>query len=291
MTWATELWEMRWIVVVAIALFVFYVWDKYMSQETISVLGKNLTRKDMRYFLHTFGIIFILWLCRTYWFYEVKNFFYMSVALFSGLGALIWYWTDRKNDVYVIENTMQGEEMFHLGLIKNYVVGQTGIRMFRMPIHVYEAKEHQGDLSGLFWKKGRMIFTDWYDGKTFYHPEHPDLHNINFYQAMNFWLTFKKKYPEVALKILELTWLREWSIVDALDQLEDKSFMSLAENRMQHPVPFDISMTRRECYNKLKAQRTFDLSSQETIRGKDEAEPAPATKPTLKDMEALDGKK
>lgn len=293
MSLVTDIWELRWIAVVIVALILFYLFSKYWAGDVVNVWGKRLTRKDLRYILHFFGSLFIIWACNKYLFSDVSSFFILSLFVWTPLGFGIWLWADRRNDVYIEENTFQGEIMYHLGLIKKFSVPNTGVRLMRMPLETYMAKDHQGHLSGQFWKKGKLIYTDYYDGSTLYHPEHPDLHNVNFYQAMAFWLKFKRDYPEVALKILELTWLREFSIIEALEQLENKSFMALAENRLQHPVPFKIGMTREESYkqilNEMKPLKQKDLSIQETLRDRMEREPGNDKKPELKDLEALDG--
>lgn len=287
-SWADVVWGYRWIVFVFLALFFFWVWAKYMSQETIKLMGKSLTRRDMRHLAHFGMVIIIIYGCKQYLFYEVKTFFYLALGIFTFIGAIIWYMAEKKQDIWILENTIQGEEMYNLGVLDKRVAGQSGIRLYRMPPHVYEAKTHEGELNNIYWKKGRMVMTDLYDGKTFYHPEHPDLHNVNFYQAQAFWLNFKKTYPEVALKMLELTWLREWWLVDALGQVEQKSFMALAEGRMQHKVPFDIAMTRKQHYDKLKKEQTLDLSAQEIIKGRDD-KPEDKEKDKKKSLADLEG--
>lgn len=281
--------EYSWVVFVIALLIGFYIWSKYLGDATIKVLGRNLTRRDMRNLAHVVGLALMVWGCSAYLFPEVKGFFFMFLGVFSMMGAGVWYYADKKNDIWILENTMQGEEMYNLKVLKKKTVGQSGIRLYRMPPHVYEAKTHEGDLSGLFWKKGRMVFTDLYDGQTFYHPEHPDLHNINFYQAMAFWLNFKKEYPRVAREMIKLTWLRDWDIADALQQLEAKSALALSEWRVQHPQPFDIAMTREQLFKKLKKERTLDLSAQETLRGKDDKinEKEKGSKLTMEDLEGL----
>ena len=292
MSLATEIGELRWLAVLATAIILFYLFSKYWAGDAVQVWGKRLTRKDLQYIIHFFGSAYIIWLCNKYLFAEVSTFFILSLFVWTPMGFAIWLWADRKNDVFVEENTVQGEIMHHLGLIKKFAVPQTGVRLYRMPIDVYRAKLHDGTLSGAYWKKGRLIYTDYYDGSTLYHPEHPDLHNVNFYQAMAYWLKFKKDYPATAMKILELTWLREYSIVEALEQLEQKSFMALVENRMQHPVPFQLALTKEQTYKNIlasvRAEKQLDLSPQEMLRGKGEEKRQPETK-TLQDMEALDG--
>ncbi len=293
MSLASEIWELRWIAILLTGLFLFFLFSKYWAGDVVKVWGKNLTRKDLRYILHFFGTGFIIYICNKYFFSEVSSFLYISIAIFTPISALIWHWADKKNDVYVEENTMQGEMMFKLGAfpedMKKFAVPNTGVRIMRMPIWVYQSKRHEGELSALFWKKGNLVYTDLYDGETLYHPEHPDLHNINFYEAKIFWLEFKKRYPEVARKILKLTWLFEWALVDAQEQLEAEAWIALKENRLQHPVPFDIAMTREEAYNKVRAEITYNLSQQELLRGRDEprATEDKAKTATLKDMEKL----
>lgn len=166
-------------------------------------------------------MLVFMYFMATYVFHGLAALFFILGFLFftMALGLLI-RWIQKSRDVFVIETTLQGEEVeYPTG--ERYVVPYTGIRIERVPESQYRNIRHVGDLRIPWWNYTRIIHTDYFDEDSglCFHPEDGRLHNINFIAAKRFWLGLKEELPDLIMENQSLKFNRDIDIAIALDNM------------------------------------------------------------------------
>ena len=95
--------------------------------------------------------------------------YYLFIAMI--IFVPIWCWVILKllsrDDVYILESTIQGETFFDIRNKKKIIADNTSQRLLVMPREIYDSKIHVGDLHYSFWAGSQRIkFCDKYDDET-----------------------------------------------------------------------------------------------------------------------------
>ena len=184
-------------------------------------------------------------------------FWIIGFPIFITAWAGFIYWILSKNDVYIIEATMQGEQFKRLKQLDKQFATDTKLRLLKMDKEVYDSKEHIGDSKPPFWNVGNRIkICDYFDGETFYHPEFAQLHNISFYTAKAFWLKMKKDLPNLIKENINLTWLMNYKIAHSMKAMKKNFLLHLQSIESQHEKePFELHDEMDEYFEKLFAEK------------------------------------
>ena len=236
-------------------LVLLWLYSKLQKRERVKTPGGSTLRlSEMAIIVEVAISLIVVYLFQTY-LYNEHYYFILAVLGFTIIMAFVFNWLDSKRDQYIYVSSMQAEILYGLDLSEIYVP-QSQYNLWRMPRDVYLSKTHVGDARYQYWKgSDRVINADYYDGQTFYHPEHPELHNITFSMAKPVWMTLKAQMPALIKENVELSVLSEWRVADAMRQMEDKLRLSLPAIRRQHPVPFQMPDTWEEIIKRAKAER------------------------------------
>jgi hypothetical protein len=230
---------------------------------------------DSTKFYFTIGIIFMGALLIQKWFFSEHWFYWIAMLIFIPLWAIIIKYLLSRDDVYVLESAIIGDEFYDISIVNKIVVDNTTQRILIMPREIYESKKHIGDLHYGFWAgANRIKFTDYYDDKNgiFYHPPIQQLHNFTFYAIKGFWLKMKKDLPNIIDENTKHTLLFDWHLAFKMDSIKTNIDEHLKAMNVQHEnAPFEMPDSLETMYKKALKDKLRDIDKTES-RTKPESE-------------------
>lgn len=239
---------------------------------------------DSTAFYFTIGIIFMVSMIIHKWFFVSHWFFWAAMIIFIPLWSFVIKYLLSRDDVYVIESAIMGDEFFDITNVKKINVVNTSQRILIMPREIYDSKKHVGDLHYSFWAgSNRIKFTDYYDEKTgiFYHPPIQQIHNFTFYAIKAFWLKMKHDLPKIIDENTKLTLLSDWYLAFKMDVIKTNIDEHLKAINVQHEnIPFVMPDSLETLYNKAMRDKYRDIDKTETkTKPEPETESKPVDKP------------
>lgn len=244
--------EYWWAIFILLPLFIIYL--KLSQQKTIG----EVSLADLSLVFEFGCYVLMIFLIQNYIF-NGHWFFTISIPFFIILWVMAIHFLLSKDDIYVLESTMQSEAFWNITDMEKKYCESTSQRLLVMDRQVYDAKRHIGEAKYNYWQgSDRIKFTDFYEDEKgiFYHPEFSQLHNISFYTAKSFWLKMKDDLPEVMRQNTMLTWLSNYYLAHKQAILKKKFEYHLSALDKQHEhAPFEMPDTMKELYDKLSREK------------------------------------
>jgi len=249
--WIIEYWYIFFIIAI------LYIYSKYKDNEKMG----NLSLNNM-FFIVEMGCYFIaIYFIQTRLFNE-HNYFLFSIPIF----VLIWGFAINsilsKNDVYMVETALIGEEFNDIVNGKKVLSLSTRLRILIMDRTYYSEKKHIGEINNpLQYTSNRIKFTDYYDDNTgiFYHSEYPELQNINFFTRIATWLKLKADIPRLIRENIIHTWLEDYKIASQLKVISKDFYGQLKGFKDRtSKEPFTLFKTMDELLEYTKSIQIHD---------------------------------
>jgi len=250
-SWSIENWYLY------VILFLIFVYSKYKDKEKIG----NMNLATM-YFILEVGFYFMLiYLIQTKLFPE-HYYFLFSIPVF----ILIWGYAVNyilsKDDVYLIETPIMGEEFLDT-LNGNKIMSMTTrIRLMIMDRDLYNTKQHIGEINNPLLNTSRCLkFADYIDDNTdiIYHSIYPQLQNINFYTRTASWLKIKEDLPKIVDENIGHTWLEGFKLMAKQKALSEKFAYDLKGVKdITDKVPFQLHKDLEEYMEFVKSYKHYD---------------------------------
>lgn len=221
---------------------------------------------DLQFYAVIGSILWLVLLIQHKVFNE-HSFLIIGLLIFVIIFSAFIYWILSKDDVYIIECTMQGEQFKNLQLVEKEIATTTSMRILKMDKEIYDMKNHVGDAKNPFWNiTNRIKLCDYFDGETFYHPEFTQLHNISFYSAKSFWLKMKQDLPDLIRQNVVLTWLSEYKIAFHQNTMKQNFALHLKSINEQHEhEPFSLHDDLNKFFDELYKDKLKSMSIKEEL--------------------------
>ncbi len=263
--------EFWWIVVIGIPLYLIY--RKVSAGQGVGKWDFETTKIILFYGL----IMVIIYLFQAYIFTShIYLLFY--IMIFLPLFSAFIYILLSKDNVFVIESTMDNEIFYNLGDFDRPVAESTRTRAFIIDREAYKEVRHIGELDYPYWNGGDGVkFTDYYDQKNgvMFHPPIAHLHNVSFFIAKSFWLKMKTDIPDLIRENTTLTWLAPYRTAFEQSKLGENFKLRLRNiERQYEEVPFKLPDDIKELWAKEIEKRRVDREASEV---KIPIEPVPIT--------------
>ena len=249
-----------WVFFIAIPLFLIY-----RKVESGSGFGKwNFETTKMILF---YGIIFlIIYLCQIYIF-TGHNYLLFFILVFMPMFSGFIFMLFSKNNVFIIESTMDSELFYDIGKLETPIADCTRTVAYVIDRDAYKDIRHVGEIDYPYWDGGDGVkFTDFFDSKNgiMFHPKLPQLHNVSFYIAKSFWLKMKEDLPELIRENTMLTWLAPYKSTHELSILA-KNFPLRLKNieRQYEATPFALPLEIEDLYEREYEKRRQDREASE----------------------------
>jgi hypothetical protein len=200
--------EFWWVFLICIPLYLIYLRVKE---------GKGFVNFGVpaTYLLIFYGfVMLIIYLCQ-YYLFPGHWFLLFYIAIFLPLFCVFIYLLFTKNNILIIESTMDCEIFYDLGQLDKKISEATRTRAFVIDREAYKDIRHVGAMEYNYWNGGDGVkFTDYFDQKegVMFHPPVGQLHNVSFFIAKSFWLKMKQDLPELMRTNALLTWLKSYVV-------------------------------------------------------------------------------
>lgn len=257
----------------SIILFLLYL--KYSKNEKIG----DISNSDLAMIIEAgFYTLLIMVIQDTY--FNSHVFFILSLIIFIPIWALIIYTILNRGNYYLIEARIQGQEFYELGIINenpsidSIVTNNTGILLHVMDKEVFENMKHYGnDFSPRYNVANQIKFCDYFNGKTIFHPEYPDLQNISFWARIVEFVELKNLVPDLIRENLELTDLANVRIYKNIKTIRNnlKTTLTGLETQWKHN-PYSIQDKLSEFVEKMLAEKHKSQSESESKEAKNLSE-------------------
>ena len=218
---------------------------------------------------------FYFWLCIIMitvfgiqiWFFPEHYYLLISMIIFVPVWIVVIYYLLSRDDVYILESTIQGETFYDIRNLKKIVADNTSQRLLVMPREIYDSKIHVGDLHYGFWAGStRIKFCDKYDDETgiFYHPAIQQLHNYTFYAIKSFWIKLKRDLPEIIDQNTVLTLMSDWYVSFKMFNIKENTREHLKSINVQHEnAPFVMPENLESLFEKAMRDKMRDVADTE----------------------------
>lgn len=238
---------------------ILWVYFKYSNKERIG----NLSFKEMFIIIELGFYIFMIYIFQIR-FFNSHNWFLISIPIFLIIWTFVLNYILSKDNVFVLESRLKGEEFFDTLNGKKVMSLCTDLQLLEMDREYYNAKSHIGDITNPLHNLSRKIkFTDYYDNSTgiFYHAEYPDLQNINLFTRIATWLKFKKDVPKLIKENITHTVLSDYKTAYQLIQLQDNIIARIPTIfKKYQDKPFELFPDMESYYEFVKTIRQIDES-------------------------------
>lgn len=250
--------EYWYILLIGIPLLLMYI--NYSKNKTM--LGLNNSDLGLTIEL---GLYFLLIITIQDVLFNEHFYLIISMPIFIIVWSLFIYWLLSRDDIYILECTMQGEQFKNIKEIKNEISLTTRMRILIMSKEAYETKEHIGEANPSFWNMGHNIkLCDFYDGKYFYHPEFEQIHNLTFPACKTLWLKLKQDIPDLIRTNTTYTELMNYLLAEKEQIMRKNLITHLSAIEKQHDfAPFQLPPTMDELYKLIENQKNIALKESE----------------------------
>lgn len=242
--------------------FILFLYSKYKNKETVG----ELKLKEMFIMVELLFYFVLIYLFQSY-FYSKHGYFIIGLIFFITVWSFAINYLLNKDNVYMIESTLQGEKFYDIINGNEKYSLSTGQRILIMDREFYNAKNHIGSQENPLWNSSRNIkFTDKYDDETkiFYHSEYPELHNINLYTLTAIWIKLKNDVPKIMRENITHTVIGDWKTAYQQELLKDKIMLRLSgQNRYYDDKPFMVFNTLDELLEFTKGHKSHDKTENE----------------------------
>lgn len=237
-------------------IFIVWIYFKYSNKQTVS----NFSLDEM-FLIAEYGFyIFVIYYIESKLFTE-NNWFSISIPIFMIIWSIAINYILSKDDVYLLETALMGEEFNDMLNGKKVMSLSTRLRLLIMDREYYNSKQHIGDTNNPLLNVSRTIkFTDYYDDKTgiIYHSEYPELNNINFFTQIATWLKMKKDVPQLIKENITHTWLQDYKLADLLNKMKDNFVLKLLGISEQYEdKPFTLTLSLDEQLKEVQKMKQY----------------------------------
>jgi hypothetical protein len=269
--------EFWWLALLLIPAYLMYMRTK--QGKGVGSFGLDETKLIIFYVF----IIILIYLCQRYLFSQHFYLLFYIIIFFPLFAAFIYILLMRDN-VFIIESTMDCEIFYDLKYLEKQIAEATRTRAFMIDRDAYREIRHIGEVDYGYWNGGDGVkFTDYFDQRegVMYHPPISLLHNVSFYIAKSFWLRMKIDLPELMRTNALLTWLKPYTVAYEQSKLAKNFKMRLLNlERQYQDEPFNLSDDIKKLWEHEYEQRRLDREAGETkTPSETPATPAPAVKP------------
>ena len=250
-----------WVLLFVIPLYLLYLRSK--QGKGIGSFGLEETKLILFFCF----VLLILFLCQKYLFTDHLYLLFFMVV-FTPIFMAFIYILLMKDNVFIIESTMDCEIFYDIGQLDKKIAESTRTRAFMIDREAYRDIRHVGEIDYQFWNGGDGVkFTDYFDQRegVMYHPAVGALHNVSFFVAKSFWLRMKQDIPEVIRQNILLTWLKDYQVVFNQKTLA-KNFEFRLRNisRQIEDEPFNFPDDYKKLYEREVEAHRRDKELQET---------------------------
>lgn len=257
-----------WYVIIGIA-FLFFLFYKYSKNETIGDLTKSKMLMLIIFSIFGLSVIVIQDV-----FFNEHFFFFLGFFIFIPLITMLIWIILNKNNYYVIESRIQGQEFYRMDLIEENsdtkkdlskeITIDSGLRIHIMDKEYYESLNHFGNDFSPRYNSGEQIKNcDYFSGKMLYHPELPELKNISFWAKITEFNALKEIVPDLVRRNLELTDFHETKMLMEIDSMAENLPHRLSGINEQIKVYSLTDKIKENIENQIK-QSHKGLSESET---------------------------
>ena len=157
------------------------------------------------------------------------------------IATYAFYIWDQRNDWWVLETRINGDEVGIGNDGEPIVTEGTGAILWRVPETTYLKYEHKGERES-FWHPGtKFIFSDYVDRRqmNIYHAKYGEFENVNFYTRAKWWLNIlKNEVPQLMEENQTLKNLMEYKVNkkyhDYVMEYEGDDFLDKAQELIAH---------------------------------------------------------
>jgi len=199
-TFILEFW---WLSLILIPVYLIY--KRTQQGMGVGNFGYDETKLILIYSI----VLVIVYLCQRFIF-TTHIYLLVYLIIFIPLFSAFIYALLIKDNVFVIESTMDCEIFYDVKMLDKRIAETTRTRAFAIDREAYKEIRHVGDIDYPYWNGGDGVkFTDYFDEKEgiMYHPTVGALHNVSFFIAKSFWLKMKQDLPDLMRQNALLTWL------------------------------------------------------------------------------------
>lgn len=248
-----------WIFVVLIILYLVY-----KKLQTGQGVGK-IDWDQLKIILLLGSFIFAVALCQEFLF--THNYIYVFIIIYLPILTVFLYLLISKNNVFIIESTLDSEIFYDLGTLDKQIAQATRSQAYVIDRDAYNEIRHIGEIDYPYWDGGDNVkFTDYFDAKNgvMYHPPVAQLHNISFYVAKSFWLKMKLELPNIIRENTVLTWLAPYRTAHEQSKLA-KNFIYRLKNieRQYENEAFSLPDDMKTLWQKEIEERRKDREANE----------------------------
>jgi len=206
-------------------------------------------------------LLFLIYLCQKYYFIG-HSYLLFYIIIFLPMFMAFIFMLMSKNNVFIIESTMDAELFYNIGIFEKPIAETTRTTAYVIDRDAYNDIKHIGEIDFPYWDGGDGVkFTDYFDQKNgvMFHPKLPQLHNVSFYIAKSFWLKMKTDLPDLIRENTMLTWLAPYKATHELSILS-KNFPLRLKNieRQYESTPFALPLDIDALYEREYAKHRKD---------------------------------
>lgn len=245
-----------WVLLLLIPLYLIYLRVK---------VGKgfgNFSAGDAKLIGFYGAILLIIYLFQHYIFTD-HLYLLFYVIIFLPVFSVFVYLLLMKDNVFIIESTMDAELFYNIGEFETPIAESTRTKAYVIDRDAYRDIKHVGEIDYPYWDGGDGVkFTDFFDQENavMFHPKLSQLHNVSFYIAKSFWLKMKEDLPDLIRENTMLTWLAPYKATHELSLLAKNFPLRLKNIERQYEntpfaLPLEIDELYEREYQKMQADR------------------------------------
>lgn len=242
---------------------VYLIYRRTKEGKGIGNFGYDETRLILVYI----AVLVIIYLCQRFLF---TTHFYLLfyLVIFIPLFSAFIYILLLKDNVFVIESTMDTEIFYDFKYMEKRIAEATRTRAFVIDRDAYKEIKHVGEIDYPYWNGGDGVkFTDYFDQRegVMYHPVIGALHNVSFFIAKSFWLKMKQDLPDLMRQNALLTWLAPYKTAYEQTKLARNFELRLRNiERQYEDEPFNLPDDIRKLYEREAELKRRDREANET---------------------------
>jgi len=248
--------EFWWIFLLLIPLYLIYT--RVRHGRGIGSFGVPETKLFIFY-----GLIILVIVLLQQYIFTTHYYLLFFIMIFLPMFMAFIYILLMKDNVFIIENTIDCEVLYDLGEVNELISEATRTSAYMMDREAYKEIRHIGEIDYPYWDGGDSVkFTDYFDQKhgVMFHPVVSQLHNVSFYVAKSFWLKMKQDIPDLIRENTILTWLGPYKTAHEQSKLAANFKLRLKNIERQYQgdpfmLPDDLRTLWEKEIEKLRADR------------------------------------